>query len=104
MISVNAGADQNDQQPILVNNRAKDFRITIKQKEEHVTQVVSAPVQAVSVQASSIQPAPQHVPRQLLLPKSLNSNRNFCRQFVTIKSLMIGTFYRRSGPDKPAFC
>ncbi len=26
----------------------KDFKITIKQKEEHVTQVLSAPVQACS--------------------------------------------------------
>ena len=36
----------------------KDFRVTIKQKEEHVTQVVSAPpVQAVPVQVAAPQPA-----------------------------------------------
>jgi acetyl-CoA carboxylase biotin carboxyl carrier protein len=43
----------------------KDFRITIKQKEEHVTQVVSAPVQTAAVQVPAIQPAPQQQSQQL---------------------------------------
>ena len=35
----------------------KDFRVTIKQKEEHVTQVVSAPAAAMPVQMAASQPA-----------------------------------------------
>ena len=83
----------------------KDFRITIKQKEEHVTQVVSAPVQAAPVQVSAIQPAPQ-VQQQQAAPaveKPKQQSESSADNFVTIKSPMIGTFYRRSGPDKPAF-
>src|SRR5215467_10437444 len=80
----------------------KDFRITIKQKEEHVTQVVSAPVQAAPIQVPVIQPVAQ----QQAAPaaeKPKQQAETSAENFVTIKSPMIGTFYRRSGPDKPAF-
>jgi|SRR4051812_33608032 acetyl-CoA carboxylase biotin carboxyl carrier protein len=81
----------------------KDFRITIKQKEEHVTQVVS-PVQTAPVQASSIQPATQQQPQAApAAEKPKQQAETSADNFVTIKSPMIGTFYRRSGPDKPAF-
>src|SRR6185369_5110177 len=83
----------------------KDFRITIKQKEEHVTQVVSAPAQAAPVQLSTIQPAAQQQQQQTTpaLEKSKQQSEAPADNFVTIKSPMIGTFYRRSGPDKAAF-
>ena len=81
----------------------KDFRITIKQKEEHVTQVVSAPVQA-PVQVSSIQPAHQQQSQATpAAEKTKQQAETSADNFVTIKSPMIGTFYRRSGPDKAAF-
>ena len=82
----------------------KDFRITIKQKEEQITQVVSAPMQAMPLQASTIQAAPQ--PHQQVVPaaeKPKAQAETSAENYVTIKSPMIGTFYRRSGPDKPAF-
>jgi len=82
----------------------KDFRITIKQKEEHVTQVVSAPVQTAPVQAPTIQPVLQQ--QQQATPaadKPKQQAETSADNFVTIKSPMIGTFYRRSGPDKAAF-
>jgi acetyl-CoA carboxylase biotin carboxyl carrier protein len=82
----------------------KDFRITIKQKEEQITQVVSAPVQAVPYQAPAIQPASQA--QQQAAPaseKPKTQAESSAENYVTIKSPMIGTFYRRSGPDKPAF-
>jgi acetyl-CoA carboxylase biotin carboxyl carrier protein len=78
----------------------KDFKILIKQKEDHVHTVVAtpvmsapAPVQAAPAAAadSGSAPAPATAPA----PKADN--------FITIKSPMIGTFYRRSSPDKPAF-
>jgi acetyl-CoA carboxylase biotin carboxyl carrier protein len=78
----------------------KDFRITIKQKEDNVTQVVShaAPVHmnAVSPQLQSGAQAPGASEEQKP-PASSDAN------LVTIKSPMIGTFYRKSSPDKPNF-
>ncbi len=78
----------------------KDFRVTIKQKEEHVTQVVSsAPVHAAPMQMAAPQPAasnqaaaPAEKPKATEAPAS---------NLLTIKSPMIGTFYRKSSPDKP---
>ena len=78
----------------------KDFRVTIKQKEEHVTQVVSsAPVHAAPMQMAAPQPAasnqaaaPAEKPKAAEAPAS---------NLLTIKSPMIGTFYRKSSPDKP---
>jgi acetyl-CoA carboxylase biotin carboxyl carrier protein len=84
----------------------KDFRVTIKQKEEHVTQVVSSmPVQSAPIQvASSLQPATGgggQATGKTDGDKSKASDDT--ANLVTIKSPMIGTFYRRSSPDKPAF-
>jgi len=83
----------------------KDFRVTIKQKEEKVTQFLNAPVH----QASNYPQVPQHIPAHTSStpvtkqteaaggPEAPSSNT------VIIKSPMIGTFYRRSSPDKPNF-
>jgi acetyl-CoA carboxylase biotin carboxyl carrier protein len=78
----------------------KDFKITIKQKEEHITQVVSAPVQAASVFA----PAAQQTPAAQAPAAEKSSGPAVpAGNLVTIKSPMIGTFYRRPSPDKPIF-
>src|SRR5580765_4037626 len=82
----------------------KDFRITIKQKEEQVTHVVSAPMQSMPVQAQ----APHHTSSTqtqaaATADKSKSPSEVSADNYVTIKSPMIGTFYRRSSPDKPAF-
>lgn len=79
-----------------------DFKITIKQKEEPVPVYATAPVQTYA-------PAPA----QLSAPQaSLAGNTPTGGQepaakqpdnLITIKSPMIGTFYRSAGPDKPAF-
>ena len=83
----------------------KDFRVTVKQKEEHITQVVSAtavhPPQVHSIaptpaaHAIAAAPAPIAEKPKAETPEPANT--------VTIKSPMIGTFYRRSSPDKPSF-
>lgn len=80
----------------------KDFRVTIKQKEEHVTQVVSAaPVQAAPVALA----APQPVAAPAAAPAADKSKaaEPVASNLVTIKSPMIGTFYRKASPDKPNF-
>jgi acetyl-CoA carboxylase biotin carboxyl carrier protein len=81
----------------------KDFRLTIKQKEEQITQVVSAPVQAMPLQAPISQPVPVSPPPPPAQEKAPPKTESSAENYVTIKSPMIGTFYRRSGPDKPAF-
>jgi acetyl-CoA carboxylase biotin carboxyl carrier protein len=88
-----------------VSIEQKDFRITIKQKEDNITQVVSAPgqmvmpqsfQQAAPLQASA--PSPVAQAEASATPSSAGS-----ANLVTIKSPMIGTFYRRPSPDKPNF-
>jgi len=76
----------------------KDFRITIKQKEENITQVVAAPATTTTIshQAAPALPAPQPAPEKAKPAEAPAAN------LITIKSPMIGTFYRRSSPDKPA--
>ena len=73
----------------------KDGKVTIKQKEERVTvSSVPAPtyaaapaVGAPAVAASAAPTAPASAPA--------------ADNLLTIKSPMIGTFYRRAAPDKP---
>lgn len=78
----------------------KDFRVTIKQKEEHVTQVVSsAPVHAAPMQMAAPQPAASNQAAATAeKPKAAEAPAS---NLLTIKSPMIGTFYRKSSPDKP---
>ena len=78
----------------------KEFRLTIKQKEEKVTQVISAPAQAHSVYAAAPQPtAPVSQAPATTMEKS--KEEPVADNLIVIKSPMIGTFYRRSTPDKP---
>ena len=79
----------------------KDFRLTIKQKEENITQVVSNTMPMPMQQ-------PAHLPMQLQSngPASAESAAqpsSTTANLVTIKSPMIGTFYRRPSPDKSNF-
>lgn len=77
-----------------------DFKITIKQKEDKYISVASsaAPMQmmpAMPAQHQSVE-APA-----ALTEKSSPSVKE--ENLVTIKSPMIGTFYRKPSPDKPLF-
>ena len=82
----------------------KGFKITVKQKEEHIQQVFSAPFQ-------SNQPAPTYSAPAVLPPVAgstppANGKKppeTAADNLITIKSPMIGTFYRSSAPDKPSF-
>jgi acetyl-CoA carboxylase biotin carboxyl carrier protein len=81
----------------------KDGKVTIKQKEEQVINVappqqvynVAPPVANIPQQAPAA-PAPA-TPAEPPTPKSDES------KLLTIKSPMIGTFYRKSAPGKPNF-
>ncbi|MFZ9242919.1 MAG: acetyl-CoA carboxylase biotin carboxyl carrier protein [Sediminibacterium sp.] len=74
----------------------KDGKVTIKQKEERVT-VSSAPVYAAAPA-----PAPAPVAATAAAPASAApAPAAATDNLITIKSPMIGTFYRRAAPDKP---
>ena len=71
----------------------KDGKVTIKQKEDKIT-VTSAPAQvyAAAPAQAPVASAPTGGP---VAPAAPADN------LITIKSPMIGTFYRRAAPDKP---
>ena len=68
----------------------KDGKVTIKQKEERIT-VNSSP--AISYATAPVAAAPSVGAPAPAAPVADN--------LLTIKSPMIGTFYRRAAPDKP---
>jgi acetyl-CoA carboxylase biotin carboxyl carrier protein len=70
----------------------KDGKVTIKQKEEAAVTYTASPNQAVYAPAPAAAPAAS-APAPVAAPKADN--------LITIKSPMIGTFYRRPSPDKP---
>jgi acetyl-CoA carboxylase biotin carboxyl carrier protein len=71
----------------------KDGKVTIKQKEDKIT-VTSAPAQTVYASAPT---APTAAAPVASAPAAAPAADNL----ITIKSPMIGTFYRRASPDKP---
>ena len=71
-----------------------DFKITIKQKKEDIQNVIMPPsAQPSVVQFSSRPDAPKNGTTETVKEDTL----------VPIKSPMIGTFYRQSGPGKAIF-
>ena len=93
----------------------KDFKITIKsempkkkgaaaaaeatiQVPVPVATMPAAPVAPAVPAAPAAAPAPAPAPAAEA-PKAASNEDNY----ITVKSPMIGTFYRRSAPDKPTF-
>ena len=74
-------------------------KITVKQKKDPVQHIVAGAPVAYSapppVQATAAATPPPASAKPAIEPKADN--------LVTIKSPMIGTFYRQAGPDKPIF-
>lgn len=79
----------------------KDFKITIKQKEEAVQNFVSAPQPMYAPQPMA---APQAAPAAPQAGgEATKAAAAPAGNLITIKSPMIGTFYRKASPDKPSF-
>lgn len=76
----------------------KDGKVTIKQKEEPVV-TVAAPAPQVFHTAPAA-PAAAPTPAAAA-PASAAPAAPAASNLITIKSPMIGTFYRRPSPDKP---
>jgi acetyl-CoA carboxylase biotin carboxyl carrier protein len=75
----------------------KDGKVTIKQKEEAAVTYTAAPSQAVYAPAPAAPLAPAAAPAVSTPAPAAPKVDNL----ITIKSPMIGTFYRRPSPDKP---
>jgi len=79
----------------------KGFKITIKQKQEAVQQVLTAaPVYAQQPMVQASAPAISNASAEKSKPAAETTTPS---NLITIKSPMIGTFYRRASPDKPLF-
>lgn len=79
----------------------KDFKIVIKAEqkkaiEQQVVVQAAAPIAVPQIPVAA-QPVVAEVPGAANTPGSDDS------KYITIKSPMIGTFYRSSGPDKEPF-
>jgi len=91
-----------------VNLETEDFKIIIKTEsamihEQQATQVISMPHQAMAQQAAPAAPAPSpSAPAASSAPAESNETSDDSK-YVTVKSPMIGTFYRRPSPDKELF-
>jgi acetyl-CoA carboxylase biotin carboxyl carrier protein len=86
-----------------VQLETKDFKITVKtessskdKKETIVYATLPQAEVAASPAAVSAAPAPTPTVKEPVKP-AVDAN------LVTVKSPMIGTFYRAAGPDKPVF-
>ena len=88
-----------------VSLEQKDFKITIKtthgahSMHAHTTpvhQVMHAPIASAPMQAVASAPAPAAAPAE----SAVSGDGS---KYITIKSPMIGTFYRSSTPEKPVF-
>jgi acetyl-CoA carboxylase biotin carboxyl carrier protein len=80
----------------------KGFKLTIKQKEEPVQNVIAAPMQQMAMPAYAQQPAATPAAQAPAADKA-KAAEPATDNLITIKSPMIGTFYRSSAPGKPVF-
>lgn len=82
-----------------VSIEQKEFKITIKTNQAAAQPVAPAqlPQQTITVQPSPPAAAPQPAASE---PKATSKEES---NYITIKSPMIGTFYRSASPDKPLY-
>ena len=88
-----------------VELETKDVKITIKTNGKGAK--VEAPVKIQPampvVHATVAQPVVQSAPAEVKTPATPTPAAADDSKLITVKSPMIGTFYRAAGPDKPAF-
>jgi acetyl-CoA carboxylase biotin carboxyl carrier protein len=75
-------------------------KITVKQKKDPVQHIFAGGQQAPLYSAASA--STQHTPAPVAAPATVAAAPK-TDNYITIKSPMIGTFYRQSGPGKPIF-
>jgi acetyl-CoA carboxylase biotin carboxyl carrier protein len=84
-----------------------DFKITIKQAQMSETQFVAVqapmPTMMQAPQQQSIAAPQQAAAPQASAPQASQPAAGSNDNYITVKSPMIGTFYRSPSPDKPSF-
>jgi acetyl-CoA carboxylase biotin carboxyl carrier protein len=81
-----------------VSIEQKDFKITIKTNQAPTYVTASVPAEAQVAAAAPVAAAP--APQPVAAPTAPAADTS---KYITIKSPMIGTFYRSASPDKPLF-
>jgi acetyl-CoA carboxylase biotin carboxyl carrier protein len=87
-----------------VSIEEKGFKLTIKQKEEAAQNVFAAPPQQFSQSYQApVSTPPQAPSSSAAATEKSKTSDSATDNLITIKSPMIGTFYRSSTPGKPPF-
>lgn len=79
----------------------ENFRVTIKQKKDAAPVYASAPVMQQGLPQGTPPPPPGTEASGDAGKKAEESAK--AENYITVKSPMIGTFYRQEGPGKPLF-
>ena len=80
-----------------------DFKITIKQEGTANVQYIPASSAPAQIPQQAPQSAPQSAPQAAAATPEKPAAQAPQSNLITIKSPMIGTFYRSPSPDKPVF-
>lgn len=83
-----------------VSIEQEDFKITIKTNQAPTYVTASIPA---ALPAAPAAPQPAAAPAAAPAPQAEAPSAPEASNLITIKSPMIGTFYRSSSPDKPVF-
>lgn len=84
-----------------VSIEEKEFKITIKTNQQPM--YVTAAVPAAPAPAAAAPAAPAAAPAAPAVEAKATPAVQESSNYITIKSPMIGTFYRSASPDKPSF-
>jgi acetyl-CoA carboxylase biotin carboxyl carrier protein len=86
-----------------VSIEEKGFKLTIKQKEEAAQTVIASPQPYPQAYQTPVAAVPQAPAAPASSPEKSKATDSATDHLITIKSPMIGTFYRSASPGKPAF-
>ena len=79
-----------------------DVKITIKTVDEQ-TKADTTYIQQMPALAPQVASAPVAAPQVTSAPAEVSLETSEDTNYITVKSPIIGTFYRKSSPDQPAF-
>lgn len=85
----------------------EDVKITIKtgsDEKETIVQHMQMPAQMPQQMAAAPASAPAQPVAQAAAAAPADSNNGDDSKYITVKSPIIGTFYRKPSPDKDLFC
>ena len=86
-----------------VSIEEKGFKLTIKQKEEAAQTVIASPQPYPQAYQAPVAAVPQAPAAPASSPEKPKATDSATDNLITIKSPMIGTFYRSASPGKPSF-